>query len=102
MGLALHGLGDVLIQLLNHLKVAEPVLLLQELLLVGELILVSLKKRAVRSDNLFLFPNLHGGVAGYIRAEDVPDEAGHDHPCGGAPLPHLAVEHARRVGVSPL
>ena len=41
--LALHGLGDVLVQLLNHLEVTEPVLLLEELFLVWELILISLK-----------------------------------------------------------
>ena len=43
VSLALHGLGDVLVQLLNHLEVTEPVLLLEELFLVWELILISLK-----------------------------------------------------------
>ena len=41
--LALHGLGDVLVQLLNHLEVAESVLLVEELLLVREFILIRLK-----------------------------------------------------------
>ena len=41
--LALHGLGDVLVKLLNHLEVTEPVLLFKELFLVWELILISLK-----------------------------------------------------------
>ena len=34
MRLALHGLRDVLVQLLNHLEVTEPVLLVEELFLV--------------------------------------------------------------------
>ena len=51
---------------------------------------------------LSLVTDLHGGVAGHVGAQDVPDEAGHDHPSGGAALAHLAVEHARRVGVGPL
>ena len=41
--LALHGLGDVLVQLLNHLEVAESVLLVEELFLVREFILIRLK-----------------------------------------------------------
>ena len=57
------------------------------------------------SDRLFvivLHADLHGRVAGHVGAQDVPDEAGHDHPGGGAALAHLTVEHARRVGIGPL
>ena len=49
------------------------VLLFKELLLVWELLLV----------------RLEGLVLGQVPGQDVPHQAGHDHPRGGAALPHL-------------
>merc|ERR1719167_936766 len=83
MCFALSRLWDVLVDLLNHLIVAQSVLLFQKFLVVREFILVGLELREL--------------VGGVLALGNISHQGGDNHSGCGSALTHLTIEDACSV-----